>query len=366
LNAMSLKNTGKPGDDYRPGLHSRSGSNFRKEARMSGVFVLGWDGEPLTPTTNTKARKLMKGGAAKPVWNKFGQMGVQLLVGTRKEVPMMALGVDLGTKFEGYSVVSEKMNNLNVMWKLPDKKKIVRKLTERRVLRRARRHRMLRSRSKRVDNRERKGFIAPSQNVIVQSRLKAMQEIFRCYPIQKVALEDVTFNHAKKRYGANFSTMELGKTKLYGFLREKVGNDNLVLFQGNETYAMRKAGKLKKTAIKSAEKFSSHCVDSFAIAREVIGTEVAPRYTLISVDDSYRPVRRKLHYAQPAKEGVRKRYSTGNFKGIRKGSICQFGQIVGGTKNWIYYRDFTKVLQKGKVLSKLGWVSKRFKARLCA
>ncbi len=45
---------------------------------------------------------------------------------------------------------------MNVMWKLPDKKK----LEERRTLRRARRFRNCRRRECRFDNREKKGFIA--------------------------------------------------------------------------------------------------------------------------------------------------------------------------------------------------------------
>ena len=39
------------------------------------------------------------------------------------------------------------------------------------------------------------------------------------------------------------------------------------------------------------------------------------------VDDTYRPVRRRLHYAQPAKGGVRALYSRGTVFGIRKGML---------------------------------------------
>ena len=150
--------------------HRGCGYNSRKRASISGhnVFVLGCDGKPLTPTTNSKARKLMKGEQAKPIWNKYGKFGIQMTVETRKETPKTSFGVDFGTKFEGYAVVVGNENNLSVMWKLPDKKKIVRKMTERRQLRRARRQRNCRRRKCRSNNRNKDGFIAPSQMVMVQ------------------------------------------------------------------------------------------------------------------------------------------------------------------------------------------------------
>ena len=83
------------------------------------VFVLDPSGKPLTPTTPAKARKLLRGGVARKVRSKLGTFGVQLLVSTRRETPRVALGVDHGTKFEGYSVVVDRENVLNVNLDLP-------------------------------------------------------------------------------------------------------------------------------------------------------------------------------------------------------------------------------------------------------
>jgi len=370
LNATNLENAKDLGDGSKFQSHSGSGCNFRKEASMSGVFVVGVDGKPLTPTTSSKARKLMKRGVAKPIWNKFGQFGIKMQVETRKETPMTVLGVDFGTKFEGYSVVSEKENNLNVMWKLPDKKNIVRKMDERRQRRREKRKRNCRRRECRSLNRRKQGFIAPSQKVVVCSRLKSICELFKYYPIQKVALEDVKFNHTKKRYGANFTTIEIGKTTIYKLIKDRVGRTNLILFDGGETKQLRDKSGFKKTHVKSLEKFSSHCIDSFVIAKEVLETNVNPVYEILLTDDTYRPVRRKLHYVQTKKRGLRKRYSAGgNINGIRKGTICEYGQIIGGEdkkRKRIYYRDFSEARYKGKELSKVKWFSKKFKTRLCS
>ena len=71
-------------------LHWGSGYNSRKGGSLSAqhtVFVLGVDGKPLTPTTPSRARKMMRDKVAEPVWNKFGRFGIQMLVDTVKTHP---------------------------------------------------------------------------------------------------------------------------------------------------------------------------------------------------------------------------------------------------------------------------------------
>lgn len=360
FNSTSLETSLTKRENSKSVSHSGSGYNIRKDARMSGhnVFVLDAEGKPLTPTTNTKARKLLRGKQAKAVWNKFCQFGIQMLTQTRKKTPKTALGVDFGTKFEGYAVVVGKENNLAVMWKLPDKKKIVSKLEERRQLRRAKRWRNCRRRDERFDNRSRKGFIAPSQKVIVQSRLKAMQELFNSYPIDTVALEDVCFNHRDKRWGKNFSTVEIGKTMINSWIRHKAG---LQFFRGCDTEYCRERYGYKKSQVKNAEVFSAHCSDALSIATDIYTQEHIEQGKFIIVDDTYRPVRRRLHDSQPAKCGIRAKYSTGNFKGVRKGTICNFGQICGGIKEKIIRTYNWDGKRLSKNLNKVAWLSHNFK-----
>jgi hypothetical protein len=99
---------------------------------VHAVFVLDPDGNPLTPTTSAEARELLRGGVAKKVRSKLGTFGIQMLVSTRRETPRVALGVDHGTKFAGDSVVVDREDALNVQLDLPDKKKVLKKLEERR------------------------------------------------------------------------------------------------------------------------------------------------------------------------------------------------------------------------------------------
>jgi hypothetical protein len=325
------------------------------------VFVLDVRGKPLTPTTPARARRLLRAGVARKRWSKFGGFGIQLRAPTRSEMPLTALGVDHGTKYEGYAVVCGEENLLAVKLDLPDKKKVVRKLTERRVLRRARRFRKCRRRPARSDNRTRKRFLAPSQAVIVGSRLKVMQELFRIYPITAVGFEDVCFNHAAKRWGANFSTVEIGKTRIKAFFKEQEAD--LFCFKGFETKGLREKYGYRKTTNKAADRFEAHCSDALALAVEVgPGSRVEPGRFLV-VDDLYRPVRRRLHDTQPAKGGTRAAYSRGTVFGFRKGlkiGARRQGRLCGEYKGSYRYYDEAGKRQSAKRLS---WISAQFITR---
>lgn len=348
----------------KPARQPRRENTRDGRGRMSAhsVFVLGSEGKPLTPTTPTKARKLLEGGQAEKVWSKFGTFGIQMLVETRKDGPLTVLGYDIGTKYEGIVVVSGTENVLAVKLDLPDKNIIVLKMTERRELRRSRRRRNCRRREVR-SNRSRKPFLAPSQKVMVNSRLKVLGACFKIYPITVVGNEDVRFNHAKYRWGANFTTMELGKFKIKKFLENHC--TKVFDFTGFETEALRKKYGYKKTSSKSVDKFNAHCSDALALACEVgPGFSIIPG-CLIVVDDTYRSMRRNLHTSQFSEGGVRKNRSQGTVFGLRKGRLVgtpngTVGQLCG--KRDKSYRYFVKP-GKRQSSKKLSWISSQFLTR---
>src|SRR3990167_2585372 len=114
--------------DTKQNVACRSGntnSDIKPNVGSHSVFVLNINDKPLTPTTSTKARKLLKNGKAKKVWSKFNTFGIQLLDKTREEIPNTTLGYDPGTKFEGMSIVCDNENNLSVKLDLHYKKNIV-------------------------------------------------------------------------------------------------------------------------------------------------------------------------------------------------------------------------------------------------
>jgi hypothetical protein len=156
--------------------------------------------------------------------------------------------------------------------------------------------------------------------------------------------------------GKNFSTIEIGKNIIKAFIVGKVGRENYITFEGFETEQIREKLGLKKSSNKALETFNSHCVDSFSIASELL--EAKPNFNIKVVDDTYRPIRRKLHDTQPAEGNIRRKYSTGNFKGIRKGTICEFGQIVGGTGKTCFIRNSDNK-RIGRI--NISWLSHKFK-----
>jgi len=328
------------------------------------VPVMGVDGMPLTPTVSSKARKLVKGGQATGFWNKLDQYCIKMVVETRTGGLDAELGVDPGAKYDGYAVVCGDENALNVKVNLPDKEKIVRKITERRQLRRARRFRTCRRRPKRFSNRRRShGWIAPSQLVLVQVRLKVLAALLDTYPITHVGLEDVAFNHATHRYGKFFSTAEVGKARVRAFLEER--GALVTRFKGYETKTLREGYGYKKSSSKKADRFEAHCSDALALALAVRRDASLAPGPFVVIDDRYRAVRRRLHDTQPAPGGRRAPYSHGVVFGLRKGLMIgtprgKSGQLCGENRGGYRYYDTDG---KRQSTTKIAWISTHMKSK---
>ena len=188
---------------------------------------------------------------------------------------------------------------------------------------------------------------------------------------QAVGLEDVRFNHAQHRWGANFSTVEIGKIRLKAFL---IAQGAFIQdYQGYETQEIRKKYGYRKTRVKRADQFTAHCSDSLALAVEIYAGKVGaglirpllePGRFLV-VDDTYRAVRRRLHDTQPAKGGIRAPYSRGTVLGLRKGLLVGLpnggvGRLCGAING--AYRYYKSDGKRGQV-KQLAWVSNHFITR---
>lgn len=100
------------------------------------------------------------------------------------------------------------------------------RMDKRRELRRGRRHRNCRRRPARFDNRTKTGKMAPSIRARKQLELKVISELMEIFPISIIGIEDVAFNHYTKRWGKNFSQVEIGKKWLFEELEKLIGKGN--------------------------------------------------------------------------------------------------------------------------------------------
>ncbi len=110
---------------------------------MQRVPVLSPEDKPLMPTKPSRARRWLKLGKAKVVRNNLGIFCIQLLQKPSGEKTQeIALGIDPGKLFSGVGVVSSQTTLFKAHLQLPFKN-VTKKMTTRRILRRARRGRRI-------------------------------------------------------------------------------------------------------------------------------------------------------------------------------------------------------------------------------
>ena len=286
------------------------------------VPVVSVAGEPLMPTTPAKARKLLKGGVAKGIFNKLGVFYVQMRKPIGEETQEVKMTIDYGSKWDGYAVSGKKEACLLGMAKMPER--VAKNMETRQNLRSARRFRLWR-RKARFDNRARPLlWLAPSQHSKVDFRKKIVSELANVFPICEIGVEDIAFNHYKYRHGKSFSTAEIGKTSFYRFLNQIAP---LVLFKGWETARLRKKYGISKSSNKSKIEPESHATDCIAMLSGMFGE--CPDYTNCSFWYWQRLefARRALHRQNHQQGGIRPR-----FGGTTHGSSFRKGDYVFGVK----------------------------------
>lgn len=314
----------------------------RGRNRQMHIPTVSKGGRQLMPCRPSKARKLLEKGLAEKKWNKLGMFYIQLKFEPKSRInkgQKLCLGLDTGSQYDGLAIVSKSKVQLTGMLELP--KNIVKKIEQKRQMRRARRRRNCRRREERFDNRKREGFIAPSQKAKVDFRIRIVEELMRLYPIKFFAVEDVRFNHYRKRWGKFFSTTEIGKTRLYDFLRLK---GKLFLFSGVQTAKARDGYGIEKTSDKRKRSPHSHAVDAMVLAGKVLELKNYDIFTFF-VCRRYQYCRRQLHKFQHEKGGKRRREGgTDSLYPFKKGDVVLYEKDlarVGGFKdNFLSLHNF--------------------------
>lgn len=273
------------------------------------------------PCTPVKARHLLKSGKAQPKRNKLGVFFVQLCYEQEPHNQPLVVGIDPGSKFEGYSVVGACETVTNLMVEAPDHVKAA--VETRRTMRRARRFRKWR-RPRRFDNRlGRKKRIPPSTRSRWEAKARVIKQLCRVMPLTDAVVEDVqavTRQGQGRKWNAAFSPVQCGKEHLYRLLREM---GLLVhLKAGWQTKALRECYGLKKMKSKAKQCFESHAVDAWCLAASVSGAQ-HPTCTRLWYVVPARLHRRQLHRLQPSKGGERKPYGGTRSLGLKRGTLVR-------------------------------------------
>lgn len=296
------------------------------------VPVLDKNKEPLMPCSEKRARKLMENGRAKPYWCK-GVFCIILQDEPKSRYKQdVVIGIDPGSKFEGFTVKSEAHTLLNIQSEA--KTDVQNKMETRRNLRRSRRNRKTRYRKPRWNRRKNKGYIAPSTKARWDYKISLVNWFMKMFPVTCIALEDIAAKTWKgaKRWNKNFSPIEVGKN----YFRDWVSSVKLNLFEfkGYETADMRKSYGLKKNSKKSKQDFYTHCVDSWCLANEVVGGHRIVDNVRTLFLKPLKRYRRQLHVQNPKKGGFRKKYGSTRSLGIERGTLVKHIKhgltLVGG------------------------------------
>lgn len=296
------------------------------------VPVFDSQNRPLMPTTPARADRWRESGKGTPFWKKAVWCIRLNVEPSSRHLQPVAVGVDPGSKREGFTVKSQAHTYLNLQSHAVDW--VSDAVETRRNMRRARRFRNTpcRSPKKNFDKGE---FLPPSTRARWQAKLRLIKFLMQLYPISHIAVEDIKARTWKgaRRYNVSFSPLEVGKQWFYSECRKLA---MLELFDGFEhTYQTRQVLGLKKSKNKLSTDFSAHCVDSWVLAYLTIGGDAASDNRNVIEFIPLRFHRRQLHRLEHAKGHLRPPYGGTMSMGFKRGGIAhhpKYGTVyIGGS-----------------------------------
>ena len=283
------------------------------------VPVVDKNQHPLMPTKPSRARRWIQSDKATPFW-KNGIFCVRLNVDpSDTEFQEIAVGVDPGSKKEGFTVKSASHTYLNVQ--ANSHNKIGKKVEKRRELRRGRRSRKCPNRPNRTNRLANRERIPAGTRARWDWKLRILEWLSKLYPITHVCVENIkarTIERAKK-WNQSFSPLEVGKQWFYTEIQQRW---ELLTLQGWETKEIRDRLGLKKSSKKLAETFDAHCVDSWCLAYHVVDGSLLDNTDIFCISP-IPIVRRQLHRQNPQKGGKRPRYGGTTFNGLVKNTLVK-------------------------------------------
>jgi hypothetical protein len=308
-----------------------------RETAIGRIPVVSKNGIPLMPCRPAKARKLLAQGKAIKKRNKIGIFYLHLQFDPHIPATQpLAIGVDPGTKYEGFSVVGTDETVVNIMseavtW-------VKKKVEQRRNVRKARRKRKIRRRKNKKNRLTNQNRLPPSTRARWDVKLRIIKQLCTIIPITYLVVEDikaVTKKRHYKRWNTNFSPLEVGKLYFYSELQKL--KLSVILAQGHITKQLREHFGLQKNKSKSQPIFETHCVDAWVLAAAITGAKTPTTKNMYYLTP-LKFHRRQLHRFQFSKGGIRRRYGGTLSLGLKKGTLVThktFGlcYIGGNLKN---------------------------------
>lgn len=326
------------------------------------VPVLSPEGQPLMPTKPSRARRWLKSGKAKVVYNDLGIFTVQLISEPSDATTQpIAVGIDPGKKYTGIGIQSAKFTLWMAHLQLPFET-VKGRIEQRRMMRRGRRGRRINRqvpyhqrahRQARFDNRRSKK-VPPSIRANRQLELRIIKELIKIYPLTTVVWEVVIANGDK-----GFSPVMVAQYWAIDQIKKLLP---VVTQKGWETSNLRQWLGLEKQKTRKGDAIpATHAVDGISLAasqfiryRQLKGKQgwwdgsvkVTPApFTVIR-----RPpiCRRQLHLMVQSLGGIRRKYGgTTTRHGFRKGDYVKtemagrvvYGWVSGDTERQVSVSD---------------------------
>ncbi|MBD2204009.1 RRXRR domain-containing protein [Calothrix sp. FACHB-1219] len=329
---------------------------------MLRVPVLSPSGNLLMPTKASRARRWLKEGKARVIYNDLGIFQIQLISCPKTQnTQAIAVGIDPGKLYAGIGVQSAKFTLWLAHLHLPFKT-VKDRMEQRAMMRRGRRGRRINRsiafskrahRQKRFDNR-RQWKLPPSIRANRELELRIVDELSLIYPITTIAYEIV-----KARGGKGFSPVMVGQKWQ---LKNLAAYAKVKEVEGWQTANIRQQlGLCKQKHSKGDAIPATHAVDGVALAcstfiqygminRQTMGWSEKVQITPATFTIIRRPPvsRRQLHLMVPAKGGTRRKYGgtvtrhefrKGDYVQATQGNKVYFGWVSGDTEKQVSVSD---------------------------
>ena len=303
------------------------------------VPVLSENNLPLFPCKERRARSLMAKGEAKVYWQK-GIFCIKLVrkeSNQREEYPEIILGLDPGSKREGYTVACEKGVVLNLTTNT--KNWVKNHLESRRILRRTRRRRNTPYRAQRLNRATlKKSKIPPSTKVRWDTKLQMIKYLSSIIPINQINIEDIKAQSlpGKKKWNKSFSPLQSGKKYFDEQVQLKFPKVVLSKTLGFDTKKHRDKNNYIKSKKKLDYAWEAHNVDSHSLCEITLGKNIKVFKGLYKIE-FLEYFRRQLHVQNPLKGNFRKKFGGTVSLGMSRGSFLVYKNkniyFLGGTSS---------------------------------